>query len=425
MKRLSDKDAIKNMVLFLFGIVLFALNVPRIGNVSVEAKQTTSITYTIKSSSTPYQDKYKAYRTYNEKTKQYYTLRSYLEQLERVGGGTLILKAGTYEICNTLYVPSHVTIYLEDGTIIKKTEQTGTDEMKSAKSLFQLVAPSKSKTAGIYGAYDGEKDIKFIGTGTATIDMNYVDGAIGIIFVHNSKASILGITFQNMYSGHFIELDASRDITIENNNFEGHKASKSGMKEAINIDTPDKNTGGIHVTWTNYDRTPNKDILIRNNYFQDLERAIGTHKYSEGKYHENVQIINNVIEDTTSDAIRILNWASPTITGNEIKRVNEGNGTNRAILASGVKHPVITNNRFTDTARPIHIMPWKNSPGADGKGGSEYAVTYSEIDNVDIALMLKNDLTRMGENFIRINRIYNVFSSNTDKYYYTEEFIHR
>jgi hypothetical protein len=317
-----------------------------------------------------------------------------------------------------------VAIYLEDGVVIKKTEQTGTDVMESSKSLFQLAAPSKSKAASIYSEYNGETDIKFIGKGTATIDMNYVDGAIGIIFVHNSKASVSGITFQNMYSGHFIELDASRDITIEYNNFQSHKASQTGRKEAINIDTPDKNTGGIHVTWTNYDCTPNKDILIRNNHFKDLERAIGTHKYSEGKYHENVRIIDNVIEDTTSDAIRVLNWTTPTITGNEIKRVNAGNGTDRAILASGVKHPVITGNHFIDAARPIQIMPWKNRAGADGGGGSEYAITYNEIDNDDITLMLKNDLTRVGENFIRINRTYNVFSSDTDKYYYTGDYIH-
>jgi hypothetical protein len=89
-----------------------------------------------------------------------------------------------------------------------------------------------------------------------------------------------------------------------------------------------------------------------------------------------------------------------------------------------VKHPVITGNQFIDIARPIQIMPWKNSAGADGGGGSEYAITYNEIDNVDITLMLKNDLTRVGENFIRINHTYNVFSSDTDKYYYTGDYIH-
>jgi hypothetical protein len=348
-------------------------------------------------------------------------LRSYLEQLETVGGGTLTLAAGTYEISNSLYIPSHVTIYLEDGVVIKKTEQTGTEAMVSAKSLFQLVAPSKAKIAGIYGGYGGETDIKLIGRGKAIIDMNFVEGAIGIIFGHNVDVSISGITFQNMFSGHFIELDASCNITIENNFFLHHKLSRTGMKEAINIDTPDKNTGGINIGWTNYDCTPNKDILIRNNSFKDLERAIGTHKYSEGKYHENVQIINNKIEDTSSDAIRIINWTKPIITGNEIKDVNEGGSTKRAILASGLIHPVFKDNTIINSARAIQIMPWKNN--GTGKD-STYAITYNEINSDEIAVMLQNDLTRVGERFIRINNTYNVFTRDTMKYYFASEYFH-
>jgi len=375
----------------------------------------------VKSSSAPYKNKYKTKETYNDKTKQYYMLRSYLEQLESVGGGSLTLAAGTYEICNSLYIPSHVTIYLEDGVVIKKTERTGTEAMVSAKSLFQLVAPSKAKIAGVYGGYDGETDIKLIGKGKAIIDMNFVDGAIGIIFGHNTDVSISGITFQNMFSGHFIELDASRNITIENNFFLHHKASRTGMKEAINIDTPDKNTGGINVGWTNYDCTPNKDILIRNNSFKDLERAIGTHKYSDGKYHENVQIINNKIENTSSDAIRIINWTKPIITGNEIKDVNAGTSTDRAILASGLIHPVIKDNTISNAARAIQIMPWKNN--GTGKD-SAYPITYNEINSDEIALMLRNELTKVGERFIRINNTYNVFTRDTMKYYFNSEYLH-
>jgi hypothetical protein len=380
--------------------------------------------FSVTPTSETFQNAFTNYSTYNSITKQYYMLRSYLEQLEKVGGGTLTLAAGTYEICNSLYVPSHVTLYLEDGVVIKKTEQTGTEALISAKSIFQLAAPSKSKIAGAYGDYNGETDIQFIGKGTAIIDLNYVADAIGIVFGHNSEVSISGITFQNMNSGHFIELDASRDVTIENNSFLNHKASQTGMKEAINIDTPDKNTGGFKEAWTNYDCTPNKDILIQNNTFKDLERAIGTHKYSEGKYHENIQIMNNKIENTTSDAIRIMNWTTPIIKGNEIKHA--GTGTDRAILASGVIHPVITGNSIMDTPRAIQIMPWKNSNGTginSNIGGGQYAITYNTINENDISLMLQNSLTGVGENFIRINYTYDVFTSDTKKYYFTSKYV--
>ena len=382
-----------------------------------EVYDTTVNTFTIRPDTEPFQNTFKNYSTYNDKTKHYYVLRSYLEQLERLGGGTLILSAGTYDITNTLYVASNITVYLKNGAILRKASDTGIVSMKSSSSLFQAVAPTKSRINGVYTAFNGERNIRFLGEGTATIDMNYVNGSIGIVFIHNSDILVSGISFRNMQSGHFIELDASNKVVIEKNSFIDYKPSESGIKEAINLDTPDRSTGGIHADWTTYDQTPNLEVIIRNNYFSNLERAIGTHKYSEGKYHENVQIINNTIENTKSDAIRILNWRTPIITGNTIMNVNNGNGTERAILASGLIHPVIRDNTFRKVARPVQLMPWKNS-GA----GSEYNITYNDITLSEIELMLKNKLEQVGEPFIRVNQAYNVYNSNTLKYYYTTEF---
>jgi len=149
-----------------------------------------------------------------------------------------------------------------------------------------------------------------------------------------------------------------------------------------------------------------------------LERAIGTHKYSDGKYHENIQILDNKIENTTSDAIRIINWLNPVIKGNEIKSINGGNSADCAILASGVTHPIISENTFIEVGKPIQIKPWKNTGS-----GSNYAITYNVINKQDIALMQRNYLVRVGENFIRVNNTYNEFKYDTNKYYYTNEFI--
>jgi len=239
-----------------------------------------------------------------------------------------------------------------------------------------------------------------------------VPDAIGIVLGHNKDVIISGITFQNMYGGHFIELDAYQNVVIESNIFKNHKPSINGNKEAINIDTPDATTGGFNHIWTKYDCTPNKNIYIKNNTFENLERAIGTHKYSEGKYHENINITNNTITKTASDAIRIMNWIRPVIKGNKISMVNGGGGNNRAILASGVIRPIITKNTFEDVARPIQIMPWKNTGP-----GSQYDITYNEVTYEDFELMQDNTLIRVGENFIRYNKTYNVFDKDTERYY--------
>ncbi|HWT27564.1 MAG TPA: right-handed parallel beta-helix repeat-containing protein [Mobilitalea sp.] len=417
MKMNNQPGSVKPLI-SLIGFVLFTFILVIPAKDVVMAQTVSTKIYTVKASSKPYKDKYETYSTYNTKTRQYYMLRSYLEQLEKDGGGSLVLTAGTYNITNSLYIPSHVTIHFEDGVIIRKTEQTGTSKMVSAKSLFQLAAPSKSGTAGAYGGYKGVTDIKLVGKGTAVIDMGFVKDSIAVVLGHNTNVLISGITFENMEGGHFIELDASQNVTIENNKFLHHKPSDTGIKEAINIDTPDKSTGGFHFIWTNYDCSPDKDILIRNNTFDDLERAIGTHKYSGGKYHENVQIINNKISNLDSDAIRILNWKNPVIKGNDIRKVSGKTGNNRAVLASGVINPTITGNTFSNAPRPIQIMPWKNSGG-----GSQYAITYNQVSSTNINLMLKNHLINVGETFIRVNKTYNVFDQNTVKYYYSGGYI--
>jgi hypothetical protein len=385
----------------------FSKDTERLGMYDASVKD-----FIINPKSEPLMNMFLSYNTYTSKTKQYYVIRSYLEHLEKIGGGSLTLEKGTYNITNSLYVPSNVTITLKDGAIIKKADDTGLKDFPFATPMFILTSPSKSRIEGAYGGYDGDKNIKIIGQGTAIIDLNYVLDALGIVLGHNRDVTISGITFQNMYSGHFIELDASQNVIIEDNIFKNHKASSIGIKEAINIDTPDATTGGFNHIWTKHDCTPNEDIYIRNNTFDNLERAIGTHKYSGGKYHENVNIIDNNISNTSSDAIRIINWSKPVIKGNKISMVNGGGNADRAIYVSGVIRPVITKNIFEDVAKPIQISPWKNSGG-----GSQYDITYNDVTYEDIKLMQDNTLIRVQENYIRYNKSYGVYDRDTERYY--------
>ena len=77
---------------------------------NTKAQAAAKKTYTITPKSSPYKGKYKkAKGYYNSTTKQYFAIRSYLELLEKKGGGKLVIKKGTYKIPNVLYIPSNVT----------------------------------------------------------------------------------------------------------------------------------------------------------------------------------------------------------------------------------------------------------------------------------------------------------------------------
>ncbi|MGP7817794.1 right-handed parallel beta-helix repeat-containing protein [Niallia sp. 01092] len=345
---------------------------------------------------------------YNNDTKDYFVWQSYLQLLEKQKGGTLIIAPGTYTISNALAVPSNVTIIFQDGTNIIKGNTTGVASYRPSASLFQLIRPSLINKKGVVGKHGGEKNIAFIGEGNVTIDMQNTKDGIAIIAGHNKNVEIRNITFQNMNSGHFIEMDATKQAVIAGNRFLESIPSMNFVKEAINLDTPDPTTGGFNSKWSKMDRTANKNIWIENNTFNNLDRAIGTHKFSEGENHTNIVIINNTIENMRNDAIRVMNWKNSLIKDNRINNVAGGADGKRGILVSGSKNMTIEFNTFDNLARPIQFMPWQNSGP-----GSQYPVIYDKLYKQNIEALKTNQGFNVKEKFTRINREYNNFSSST------------
>lgn len=105
----------------------------------------TKPTYTVTPNTDPFEGRYKSVTAYNQYTKQYFMLRTYLQELENSGGGKLVLKKGTYSITNSLFVPSNVTILLEDGVVLKKGDKTGRSDFPPANSMFQLILDLKKQ----------------------------------------------------------------------------------------------------------------------------------------------------------------------------------------------------------------------------------------------------------------------------------------
>ena len=340
--------------------------------------------FIISPDSEPYNSYYVNYGTYNEKTKGYYLLRSYLEHLNTIKGGVLVLKEGTYTVTNTLCIPSNTTIILEDGARIKKSDNTGSKSLTATASLFQTVSYTNASKEGIFKGYNGEHDISILGEGKACIDLNNII-CQGIVSAHCKNLTISGITFLNMNTYHFIELDASCNVTIKNNFFYGSTESETTRKEAINLDTPDKTTGGFHQLWTSYDKTPDKDIYITDNVFYEVECGIGTHKYSEGFLHKNINILRNTFIDTKTYSIRCMNWDKPIIKNNCFLCFQMPEYSIVSVIVNGSVNPTITENRFENIDTPISFYHWRNTGY-----GKDYSPIYNKLDSY-YADALKNN----------------------------------
>jgi len=330
--------------------------------------------FIISPDSDPYNNNYVKYGTYNSNTKGYYLIRSYLERLNTLKGGVLVLKKGTYTVTNTLCIPSDTTIILEDGATVKKSDTTGTSYLTATASLFQTVSYTNSSKEGIFKGYNGEKNISILGEGNACIDLNNIM-CQGIISAHCQNLTVSGISFKNMNTYHFIELAASKNVKIINNYFYGSAESATSRKEAINLDTPDETTGGFHQYWTSYDKTPNKDVYITDNVFYNVECAVGTHKYSEGYPHDNVNILRNTMIDCNTYAIRAMNWNKPVITHNSFIYSVMPEYSKISIIVNGSTNPLITENRFENIETPISFYHWYNSGY-----GKQYGPIYNTLE---------------------------------------------
>lgn len=344
----------------------------------------------------------KNYKDYNKYTKHSFGLNYYMQKMEKKGG-TLVLKKGTYKLSHTVYVPSNVTIILEDGVVLENIFNTGDASFKPSQSMFMLCPYSKRHKENSIKKYKGSKSIKFIGKGTVVIDNNYGSGA-AVICSHNKDIKFSGITFKNMENGHFIELSGTNKAEIINNVFMNaytKTKNKYYNKEAINIDCDDPTTGGLNAIWSKQDKTPCKNIIIKNNVFDNVTRGIGTHKYSQenGKnvYHTNITISNNMFKNIYDNGVFVLNWKNTRIVNNEFADIGINSqkvysSGSHGISGGGVEKIKITGNIFTNIKRNAINFCVQKNVGA----GSQYSKVVLNITDDEIRVMQNNTVSNCG-----------------------------
>ena len=309
----------------------------------------------------PYRERYTDEDTYRGNTKGYYQLRSYMEQLEYCGGGTLTLKKGTYYISNAVCIPSNVKIVFEDGVVIKKTKAIYQTELDNHKVIFIFVPPSKAKKKESVSGYGGTHDVTMTGIGNVVIDCNNKLPGRGMDMGHCRNIVIENLTFHNQYGSHYIELNSSQNVIVRNCNFWKFRDYKGDTyKEAINIDGTDYAVNGFNHVWSKHDKTVCQNIEITNCKFTDLGTAIGSHTYvaNQGQqcYHTNIRITDNVFFGSTNCAIRALNWRNVLIADNSFRDIGIQNGAkNFSIFMAGVIDATVARNAFANVYVPVTI----------------------------------------------------------------------
>lgn len=324
------------------------------GGKKLKCKVTVRICFTI-SKKTKLLDvgknKYSSYSSafVNKYTYDWYLFRSHLEKLENDGGGTIIVKKGTYNIPSALCIPSNVNIIFNKGAKINKTDNTHTNKFAASKTLFELVPAAKFKTKGWAKKYNGVKNVKLIGKGNNVINMNYYYQGVAVTIFHSKNICVSGITFKNINESHSIELDAGKNIEISNCKFSGQKGSNY-LREAINLDIPD----GTVKLWAANDQTNNNGVVIKDCDFKDLYVGVGSHFYSYKKstkdqiYHNDILVENCTFKNMKKFGVQALNWANSTIKGCTFDGIGNSKNAGQGVAGRGSQKLDVIENTFKD-----------------------------------------------------------------------------
>ena len=198
--------------------------------------------------------------------------------------------------------------------------------------------------------YNGTKNVIIDGI---TFDGQNEDTApltiIGL--AHAQNITITNCTFKNLHIWHMIEINASKDIIVNNCRFENYGLSGTQCTEAIQIDAMTDST--VFPWGGSYDNTPCDNITIENCEFENIGdvnsnvKAIGNHTFKKGVLHDKIKIIGNKFENVAW-AIYLRDCNNVMVHNNITKNVHCFFRTET--VDNSLSDFLITNNHHVGTA---------------------------------------------------------------------------
>jgi len=166
-----------------------------------------------------------------------------------------------------------------------------------------------------YTAYTAPGNIQFIGINFDNNYAEYPEESNTLMFGHSEKILIKDCSFTGVNNFHFVEFNGCQDSIIEGCTF--GKMYQDGTRdytEAVQLDF----MGGSpqFSQFGTYDDTVCKNILIRNNKFSRCIAGVGSHSQKTNVNPTGINIINNLFENLEDDAIRFVEYRDSNIAFN-------------------------------------------------------------------------------------------------------------
>jgi len=224
---------------------------------------------------------------------------------------------GEYELSHTLLIYSNTTLVTKGSKF-----RCYHNMVRNAFDNGEISATGYNGTENIaiIGG-EWEMEVPFEYASTDNLQLTHTTFRFG----HCKNLTIKNVTFKNNYNSHDVELGGVYNAVIENCKFINDKSvnsiKNSGGREAIQIDV---NTEKAVPFIPDYDYTQCKNITVKDCYFKNKFRGVGSHHGVIGKPYENMKIYNNTFTNIGGVAVFGIYWNNIEIYNNIMNNVGSG-----------------------------------------------------------------------------------------------------
>ncbi|PFR11233.1 hypothetical protein COK10_10820 [Bacillus anthracis] len=293
-----------------------------------------------------------------------------LDLAEAFGGVELFIPAGVYRIKSYLIVHANTKIRMSRNTVLLRSHPGG---------IFK-----NGYKGDMYTDYNGNGNIHIEG---GTLDGNVLEFNQGFNltgWARGTNLTFRDITFKDVITNHCMDINACKDVLIENCRFLGYKDGtvdqSRNYPEAIQISN---HTQAGYSDFGIWDGTSCQNIIVRGCYFGNSGTAgmsayatgIGNHGAVHDLYNQNIKITDCTFEGMTYAGIRPFKFKDLIVRGNlflncqrgivcsnpngEGESSKDGKGNQTNLPQSGTNY-IFTDNIFRGTKEEhLYIVGWE------------------------------------------------------------------
>ncbi|MFD8937335.1 right-handed parallel beta-helix repeat-containing protein [Streptomyces sp. NPDC059578] len=213
-------------------------------------------------------------------------------------------------------------------------------------------------------------------------------------FGHAEGITVRDVTILDVPGYHAIEVNACRNVRIENSRFMGFtNPGGRDLSEAVQIDLA--SDSGAFGGFGPYDSTACEDVEMRGCYVGPSgtpgttawPRGIGTHNARIGRWQKDIRILGNTFDQCIQYAVGGYNWEDVVVGGNTMRGCGAGIRM-RAVDSTSTNHTKTPAGVQTGASQPMRTISVMGNTIADCTGHDDSIVVEGEATGQVLAVSI-------------------------------------